>query len=262
MTGPFDALDRSLRDGPPDEVGYRPQPLVTSPGLATDAGGGVVPLGPVAPALPVWRTRTGSPWRYAVTMLVLLGLVGTGIAISSSRVGSNPWTAPAPDFGPLTETFASPRHGFSVRYPEGWTVRPATSSWPQNDFLPIQSPGFDRLLRPGVARLLVASQPLGTGQTEGEWLAAYFHPFEGGQPCGGDQSTWPRLPISGASGYLDADACESPADARVSEPDVRFHAIVFKGGRVYQIGLDGNVDFGYFRAVLAAITLNPSTAVD
>jgi hypothetical protein len=128
--------------------------------------------------------------------------------------------------------------------------------------LPINSSGFDQLLRPGVARLVVASQPLGTGQTEGEWLAAYFHPYEGGQPCGGDQSTWPRLPISGASGYLDADACEWSAEARVSEPDVRFHAIVFLGGRVYQIGLDGSVDLEYFRAVLAAITLNPSTAVD
>ena len=262
MTGPLEALDRSLRNGPPDEVGYRPQPLITPRGLATGDGSGVVPLEPVTRVPPVWRTRAGSPWRYAVTILVVLGLVAGGITLSSSRVGTHPTTAPTPIFAPLTETFTSPRHGFSVRYPVGWTVRPATASWPQDYFLPVNSPGLDQLVRAGKARLVVASQRLGTGQTEDDWLAAYFHPYEGGQPCGGDRSAWPRLPISGASGYLDADACEWSAEARIAEPDVRFHAIVFRGGRVYQIGLDGNVDLGYFRAVLAALTLDPSTAVD
>ena len=149
-----------------------------------------------------------------------------------------------------------------MRHPAGWVIRPATAAWPLNIFLPVGNPGLDELTRPGVARLVVASQRLGTGQTEDDWLAAYFHPYQGGLTCGGDRSTWPRLPISGASGYLDADACGWPADERVSEPDVWFDAIVFSGGRVYQIGLDGNVDLAYFKAVLAEVTLDPSSAID
>ena len=198
----------------------------------------------------------------AAALVVVIGLVATGSP--SRRVGSasGQTTVATRALGPLTQTFTSARHGYSVRYPAGWTVQPATASWPPNVFLPVGNPGLDQLSKPGVARLVVASQRLGSGQTEDDWLAAYFHPYQGGLRCSDDRSTWPRLPISGASGYLDADACGWPAEGRVSEPDVWFDAIVFSGGRVYQIGLDGNVDRAAFQAILATVTLDPSAAID
>ena len=262
MTGPFETMERSLRDGPPDEAGYRPAPLGASPAVANRDGSGIVPVGRVLRLPSTRRAGTTSPWQMAAALVVVIGLVVTGIVYTSSRIGVGPVTVPTPGIGRLTETFTSSRHGYSVRYPTGWSVQPATASWPPNVFLPVGNPGLDQLLRPGVARLVVASQPLGAGQREDDWLAAYFHPYQGGLTCPGDRSTWPRIPIGGASGYLDANACGWPAEGRVSEPDVWFDAIVFAGGRVYQIGLDGNVDLATFQAVLATVALDPSAAVD
>ena len=262
MTGPMDALERSLRDGPPDEAGYRAPATRATDGVVAGDGRRVVPVGRVLRLPPVPRARAGTSWGYAIIAAVVVGLVAGGIAYTSSRIGAGPSAAPDLTFAPLTETFSSPRNGFSIHYPRGWTAKPATASWPANIFLPVGNPGLDELIRPGVARVLVASQPLASGQTEDDWLAAYFHPYEGGQACGGDRSNWPRLPISGKTGYLDASACPWPPDRRVSQPDVWFDAIVFCGGRVYQIGLDGNVDLASFEAVLAAITLDPAAAVD
>jgi hypothetical protein len=261
MTSPFENLERSLRDGPPDESGYRPAPIGAPASLAT-RDSGTWPVGRVT-RLPSERLiRTGSAWRQAVAIFVILGLAAGGISYASSRVGIGPTTRPTPGIGPLTQTFTSTQHGYSVRYPAGWTVTPATAGWPPNVFLPAGNPGLDQLARPGSARLVVASQPLGSGQTVDDWLAAYFHPYQGGQPCSADRSTWPRIPVSGASGYLDADACAWPAEGRVSEPDVWFDALVFAGGRVYQIGLDGNVDRATFEAILATVTLDPAAALD
>lgn len=262
MTGPFETMERSLRNGPLDEAGYRPAPIDASQGLPAHDGSGIVPIGPVTrlPAVP--RNRMGSPWRYAVVVFVIVGLVASGIAYTSSRVGVGPVTVPTTGIGPLTDTFTSSRHGYSVRYPAGWTIQPATANWPPNVFLPVGNPGLDQLLRPGLARLIIASQPIGTGQREDDWLAAYFHPYQGGLTCPRDPSAWPRIPVSGVSGYLDANACGWPAEGRVSEPDVWFDALVFSGGRVYQIGLDGDVDLAEFQAILASVTLNPSAAID
>ena len=262
MTSPFETLERSLRDGPPDEVGYRPAPVGSSSDLAIGEGSGIVPVGRVTRLPSERRIGAGAPWRYAVAVFVILGLVASGIALTTSRMGVGTTIVPTPGIGPLTQAFTSTRHGYSVRYPAGWTVQAATTSWPLNVFLPVGNPSLDQLDRPGVARLVVASQRLGSGQTEDDWLAAYFHPYQGGLGCSDDRSTWARVPISGARGYLDAAACAWPADGRISDPDVWFDAIVFSGGRVYQIGLDGNVDLAAFRAILATVTLDPSAAID
>lgn len=282
MTGPLGALEQSLRDGPPDEAGYRPRLPEVPSGFADSGPARTASLERVIGSPSIRRAQVAPPWQYLAAALLVavgvaaLGIVGTGLRVGVSgpssaapvpaspspslRASSGPTTPPI-IVPPLTQTFVSPRNGFSVRYPTGWTVTPATTRWPANEFLPYGNPALDTLERPGEARLIVASQPLG-GQTEEAWLAAFFRPYESGPPCSGDWSSWPRLDVGGERGYLDAVDCAVPIDERISEHDVSFDALVFSGGRVYQFGLDGDVDLAYFKALLATVRLDPSTAIE
>jgi hypothetical protein len=162
----------------------------------------------------------------------------------------------------LTETFVSTRNGFSVRYPEGWSTRAATTSWRPNTMVPMGSPAFDELKLQGVARLVVASQRLEAGQTEASWIASSFGQQYYLQRCIGDPAAWPRVTVDGRSGYLDLNACPLSADSNFSTPDVAFDVIVFAADRVYRIGLDGVVDLGYLEAILATVRLDPASAID
>jgi hypothetical protein len=281
MTGPLAPLERSLRDGPPDEAGYRPRLLDGAPGVDDDGLTGVVHLERLSAGRPRGRTQAAPPWQYlaaalaVVVSIAALGIIGlrnqAGInglpSASPGQVSPSPSArasggppASAVPVPPLTETFVSPRNGVSVRYPAAWTVTPATAGWPANTYLPYGNPGLDTLVHTGEARLVVASQPLGPGGTEEAWIAAFFRPFNGPTPCGGDHSTWPRIVIGGVSGYLDAADCPVAADSKISVRDVSYDALVFSGGRVYQFGLDGDVDLAYFEALLAAVQLDPSKA--
>jgi hypothetical protein len=255
MTGPLGALERSLRDGPPDESGYRPQALEIATGLVGDEVTRIAPLDRSVSVRSVRRPSAASRRQYlALAIVVAVGLSVFGVMKSLPGVGG-PSATNAPR---LTETFVSTRNGFSVRYPAGWTTRPATISWAPDTFLPLASPAFDQLSRQGEARLSVASQALRTGEAEDERLAA-----GGLAGCGGGPSTWPRIPIDGVSGYLTGAYCPSTPDkGKISERDIYFDAVVFAGGRVYQISFDGDVDKGYFEAVLATLRLDPSQAID
>lgn len=284
MTDPFGRLERSLRDGPPDEAGYRPRRLDLEGGHATGESTRAIPHQGVTAGTSLRRTQVAPPWHYLAAVLVVavgvaaLGIIGTRLqaavggpgspspsespSASPSLPASSGSPTPAIVVPPLTQTFVSLRNGFSVQYPDGWTVTMASGPWPANAFLPYGHPALDTLARPGEARLMIASQALGNGQTEEDWLAAFFRPYTGGEPCGGDSSTWPRLAIDGVLGYLDMVDCPVPVDSKISERDIGFSAIVFAGGRVYAIGLDGDVDLDYFKALVVTVRLDPSSAID
>ena len=281
MTGPLGPLERSLRAGPPDEAGYRPRLLDAAAGVADEGLPGTAQPERLRAIRLRGRAEAAPTWHYLAAVLAIavsvaaVGLIGlrnqAGLngPASASPGGGSPSPSVRGSAGPsasavplpaLTQTFVSPRNGFSVHYPAGWTVTPATAGWPANTYLPYGNPALDTLARSGVARLTLASQPLGPGETEEAWIAAFFRPFDGPKPCGGDHTSWPRLDISGVSGYLDAVACPVPADSKISVRDVSYDALVFSGGRVYQIGLDGDVDLAYFEALLATVQLDPSKA--
>jgi hypothetical protein len=270
---PVTALERSLRQGPADEAGYRAEAI----DFGTDADGqsperlragrrsvGFVP-----------RPRSTRPvFSYADSMVVLLLIVIVGFAVLQrvSQVGSgqSPLPSATPSPGPnaspipvpaLTETFVSTRNGFSVRYPAGWSTKAATTSWRPQTYVPIGNSALDELKRQGEARLVVASQRLAPGETEASWIASFNQPFDLGA-CSVDRAAWPRLAVDGQSGYLDVEACPLPADTGFSTPDLRFDVIVFAGGRVYEIALDGVVDRAYFEALLATVHLDPASALD
>ena len=268
MTGPSEAFERSLRDGPPDEDGYRAQPLGRPAGATGDGQLRIARIQPVVSQRSARRPRIASTWSVmaaVILVVICLGAVGFLSLRNRADVGGPAATAPARPgivVPPMTDEFTSPRNGFSLRHPNGWTVKPATAPWLPGIFLPHGNPALDQFTDTGKARLVVSSQRLEAGQTSDDWLAAFFHPYQGANPCAGDRTTWPRLTIGGQSGYLDAAGCTSPADDRISERDVWYEALVFSGDRVYQITLDGDVDLAYFEAVLATIRLDPSTAVD
>ena len=267
----FDALERSLRDGPPDESGYAAGPIAAGAHAGPEAESSFMTVERIGRV----PTRAASPTFSAVSALALVIAISVGGVVflgylnrsgPGDRQTPQP-TSPAPSgstvtIPPLTETFVSPRNGFSVSYPAGWSVRPATESWPLDIFLPLENPALDKLQRPGEAELNVASQRLAVGQTEAEWLDAFFHPFEGAAPCGTLPADSPRLAIDGRTGYLVNDACPMPADREFSVPDLQYRAIVIADGRVYDIRLDGNIDRAYFDAIVATIRLDPSSALD
>jgi hypothetical protein len=263
---PGDALERSLREGPADEAGYRAEAV----DFSTDAhfeslrgGRSSVRLGRRSPG-------TIPAFGWLDTVAILLVVVFAGLLLQQRTIpggsgGASPPTErasatpiPVPR---LTETFVSTRNGFSVRYPAGWSTSAATTSWLPNTMLPNGNSALDELKLQGVARLVVASQRLETGQTEASWLASFGqHYFL--RRCSGDPAAWPRVTVDGRSGYLDLNACPLPADEDFSTPDIGFDVIVFAADRVYKIGLDGVVDLGYFEAFLATVRLDPASAID
>jgi hypothetical protein len=263
MTNPMRDLERSLREGPPDEADYRAESLMVGNRVALGQGADATATGRVRGLRTTPRFRLVLPGSYLAAILVI-AIAGGGLVLLG-KVGqpaaSRP-VAPGVTIPALTETFSSPRNGFSVRYPAGWSVTPATATWPPNTFLPLGNPALDDLERKGAARFVAASQPLVGGQTEAAWLAAFVNPFKGPIVCATDPATSPRIAIGSMSGYLDTNGCALPADTKFSSPDLEFSAIVFAGGRAYRFSLDGVVDLAYFKAVLATIALEPSRAVD
>lgn len=273
MVEPGRTLERSLRQGPADEAGYRAAAI----DFGTDADGrsrervraGRRPDGSVQ------RRRSMSPvfsFADSIVVLLLIAIVGFAVVQRVSQVGSGQSPRPSvtqrpgPSASPipvpaLTESFVSTRNGFSVQYPAGWSTKAATTSWRPQTYVPIGNSALDELKRDGEARLVVASQRLAPGQTEAQWLASFAHPFDLGT-CSGDRAGWPQLTVDGATGYLDIEACPLPADRGFSAPDVLYEVIVFSGGRVYQIGLDGAVDRGYIEAILATVHFDPASALD
>jgi hypothetical protein len=271
MTSTYEALERSLRAGPPDEAGYRARPLdlptatvdQAPTAMAAWAPQRVVPVARVVAARRPDRAPVGSSWRnLAAVLVVAIGLMAAGIVSLANRADVGGRTSSGISVSALTERFASARNGFSISYPAGWTVTPATAAWPRNTSLPNGHPAFDRLELPDVAQLVVASQPLGQGQTEEDWLAAFFQPYPRANPCSSDRSTWPRLQLDGASAYLDVIDCPTSRDHQIAARDMSFEALAFAGGRVYQFRLNGDVDRADFETLLASVRFDPAHAVD
>ena len=268
------SLERSLRDGPPDEAGYRAEAIGFSSNDPV-----VSRLGPGASRSSTGHARRAPraiPFFASLdTVAILLVAVFVGFVLLQRTIPGESGTPPPPSspppterpsaspipVPPLTETFVSTRNGFSVQYPAGWSTKAATTSWLPNTMIPIGNSALDELKLQGVARLVVASQRLGAGQSEASWLAAFGQQYYL-RRCSGDRAAWPRLMVDGRSGYVDLNGCPLPADVTFSTPDVAFYVIVFAGDRAYRLGLDGVVDRGYFEAILATVRLDPGSAID
>jgi hypothetical protein len=179
------------------------------------------------------------------------------LAGRTSPASAAPSEIPIPAF---SAAFTSPRHGYEIRYPLGWTVTPATKSWSGNDGPDFTSGNMD-ILQGGHVRLVVESAPLGS-KTPDQWRTDYANRngLDGVGVCDVLPPDQPRIAIGPVNGYLDGNDC--PGDGTVVAGDRFDEALAFTGGRVYLFWIQGEVDRPWFEAILATVTLDPSGAVD
>ena len=222
------------------------------------------------------RPRFGAPWRFpamnsyakaAIAALAVIAIGAAGIAVlrpgSSPGVGGpavTPSPSPSPSASsrptpsprpapPLTQTFTSTLHGFSMSYPEGWTAQAATEPWPGPGPALFREPAADFLYDPVLTDHLflnVASQPIGDS-TPDEWAAEHLYECTASEPTA----------VDGAAGLIGSGNCNT--------------ATVTKDGRGYVIWLytsgddpelDMTYDRAWFEEVLATVQLQPEDAVD
>jgi hypothetical protein len=132
---------------------------------------------------------------------------------------------------------------------------PATTGWETGVVNQWGSPALDEL-RGATARFVGSSQPLANGQTADQWLAAYAV-----SACITPRSSWPTVAIGASTGLIDADGCEAP-DPPLGKGGPLFDAVVISDGRAYSFTMDGELSHSDFVSFLAAVSLDPASAVD
>ena len=227
---------------------------------------------------PQRRVLIPAPWRFrhmntfakvalAAVVVIAVGALGLSVLAprSPSGVGGQPSVTPSPSpsptFGativpasapPLSQTFTSERHGFSMSYPAGWDTMPASAPWttgypnfgmPEGDFV------FDARLADHLF-IAAASRPLGADDPA-QWPATTLT-----EMAGADECPLPLQPITidGSAGQL----CGSIAATSAGDRGYLF--------ALYTSGDDPSAvaayDDAFFRSVLATVQLTPETAND
>jgi len=216
----------------------------------------------------------------------VVAVVAFGYAFTRPNVGSNresisptasqsppglaaPSASPLPD---LSETFTSAIHGYSISYPAGWTVRPATEPWltgfPAADDQAYESENdhFASYLNDTINdTLTVTSQAIPDGSTFDDWLSGYVLSICGDpRPAG---CGFPRSPINiGGQGGV-----------RMGANSVEERIMVAVDGRVYVFtaqtqfnslrggGIEGDphsyLPPDLFLAMLETVQFDPASAV-
>ena len=165
---------------------------------------------------------------------------------SASETSPSPIAVP-----PLSLTFRSPTMGYSVRYPNGWTVFEATTTWNAGDPEFWDTPNGDRI-ESTVAGFRGGSQKLQPGQAAAAWIKAYIGDDD--PNCGPTE----QLLLGGAVASIGLNGCAGRGrlGGRV------FDLVVGIGDRVYNFTMEGEVDRGFLDAMLATVTFEPASAVD
>lgn len=186
----------------------------------------------------------------------LLGAHPTPTAMPTPTLTPEPSPTPVPSPPPLNQSFTSTLHGYSVSYPEGWLLQPATEPWTKSsEPLPFTEPDGDRLYDPVLGDhlfLTVASQRIADSTPE-DWVAQMAS-------AGGCTTTEP-ITVDGATGLIGSEGCDI--------------VVVTSAGRGYWISLNASDDEGnfdpafvaafdrtWFDEVLATVQLHPDDAVD
>lgn len=143
---------------------------------------------------------------------------------------------------PLVETFMSPRMYFSLRYPAGWSITPATEAWREKgaSWTPTQVD----LLKGEFVALRATSQELDRGQAADAWLRRYL--AAAASTC--LETPNEAVAIDGHLGVIDSNGC--PASPLAGQ---LFDVAVVAGGRGYNFTMEGAVDRASFLAILKTV---------
>jgi hypothetical protein len=170
----------------------------------------------------------------------------------SIRIEPPPETAG--DFPNLTNTFVSPRNGFSIKHPDRVVLTPAKQllgrSKRVNDGFDVVETGLAAVLKGASAE--IDFETLTDADSTDGWVDEFLSDdlvLPGG--CGVPRSRQAEITIDGHSG-------------RISECPSRIEATVVAGGRLYLFTLehDRSDARAVFDAFAATIDLTPETAVD
>jgi hypothetical protein len=230
------------------------------------------------PATPQRRSG-GTAWRFlfmnsnivrvglAAAAVVVIAIIAFNLLPGTPAPGGQPTPSASPEptatpepspsppasAPPLTQSFTSMLHGYSVSYPEGWTAQPATEPWTDSTFpLMFLISQVDWLYDPILEAdlfLAIASQPIGDSTPE-DWVTEQMASGEG---C---TSTEP-ITMDGATGLIGTGGCTV--------------VVVTTAGRGYWFQLYTSGDYppavapynlAWFEEVLASVQLHPEDAVD
>jgi hypothetical protein len=199
------------------------------------------------------------------TVLIFGGLIGPGGEPAQLLASPSPSEAASPSpSSDGTVAFTSPRHGYRIRYPGTWTVTPATAPWPQGTAAASPpDPMLDVFVDPASSdTFVVVSQPLPSSTTPDAWLAAYEASAPSMPPvCWPAPDKMEKTSIDGQPAYIHGvrGIAGGAAGCEFTE------AVTFAGGRVYEFTVYFTTtafDRGAFDALLASVTLDPSSADD
>jgi hypothetical protein len=246
-------LHDQVYDAVRSSIEHRRQRVVIGPWRMPNVNK-LVPIGLAAAALIVVLVVGAQLFRPAPS-----ATVGAGPTVAPSTAATTVPTAPpsaaatsrptpSPSLAPpLSQTFTSGIHRYSVSYPAGWSTKAATKPWTGPLTLSFGEATHDFLYDPALTDhlfLSVASQPLGKTKADA-WAAQQMASEEG---CA---QTAP-VTIDGATGLIGSSGCDL--------------AVVTTGGRgyafrLYTSGDDPGVDVAYNRAwfeeLLATVQLQP-----
>jgi hypothetical protein len=101
---------------------------------------------------------------------------------ASSHPSASPRPSPTPrPQVPLTERFVSAVNRYSISYPGGWTVTPATKAWAYGSSMSLADPTVDVLRAPdGRTSLYISSLAIPSGVTEFTWHITQAQVFPDG----------------------------------------------------------------------------------
>lgn len=177
----------------------------------------------------------------------------TPITPSASPVASAGSSTPA-----FTLTFVSKRMGFSVKYPDRWSVHPATEDWLAGETISWGG-GSNDDLHGADARLSVASRALKAGETPASRLQAMV---AASPVCEAVRPAPATIKVGDQDGTVAVNGCVNLGAGGMIPGGRAYVVLLVTGGRAYDFILDGAVDPAYLETIMATVTLDPASAVD
>ena len=199
----------------------------------------------------------------AAALVVAVGFGGLLLTFRGPNTGQvvatpSPITA-SPSVPALTKQLTSAKHGYAIRYPDGWHASLAGGTWLTGTETLWGDPALDVIQSP-TARFVATSQPLADGQSADDWYQAYC--AKGGEitvTCASYARAWRQIQIGSESGYLDLDGVIAEGGT-IKPGGPIFDAVIVHDQRAYAFTMDGDVDRSLFQQLLWTVTFAPAVA--